>query len=160
MNLQVLRPSRKPPRAGDIFVVRLPDGRYFHGLVVDDTASIFAGTPSDLLAVVFFATGTQEKLPVPDLSAASLVISPRITNRLPWSRGYFETVAHQPDVPVPAHSFEDAPGRFVDAAGRPLDGPRGTVALRALASFKTIDAALSKALGIPPAPDTDSSAKR
>jgi hypothetical protein len=88
-----------------------------------------------------------------------LLVSPIMTNRLPWTRGYFETLANVPlevgDV-LPRHCFLSASrGRYFDDAGNELAGAIEPVGDYALHSFSTIDDQISDKLGIPRVPADD-----
>ena len=91
-----------------------------------------------------------------ELTPSDLLLPPLLTNRLPWSRGYFETIDHSEledsDV-LPAHSFRDSRGRFLDENSRELPGPVDPVGEWGLHSYRTIDDAVADALGLPRAPD-------
>lgn len=85
-NLQILKPSRKAPKAGDVFVCR-PLGRgYFFGRVVRTDAKIRFMLTGNILVYVF-SIESETKTPPERLSAMHLLIPPLMTNRLPWSRG-------------------------------------------------------------------------
>ena len=84
-----------------------------------------------------------------------LLFAPLVINRLPWSRGYFETIANLPlgeGQVLKQHCFE-ANGRYYDEKDRELPGPTAPCGLRGLESFRTVDDSVSQALGIPLAPD-------
>lgn len=156
-NLQVLTPSRKAPKAGDIFVCR-PSGRgYFFGRVVATDARIATMESCTLLYV--FAIERETKLPPDRLSAMQLLIPPFMTNRLPWSKGYFETVAHRHfelGERLPNHCFEEPgrrPVRYWDEYNHELSQKKEPCGIHALKSYRTIDDAISDALGIPCVPD-------
>lgn len=40
MNLMILKGSRRPPEAGDVFVMRPPDGQYVFGRVISTKTTI------------------------------------------------------------------------------------------------------------------------
>ncbi len=86
-----------------------------------------------------------------ELSPDRLLVSPMMTSRLPWSKGYFETVAHwplKPDDVLPQHCFLSAArGRYFDEKGNELPGPIEPVGDYGLHSYRTIDDAMSGALG-------------
>lgn len=156
-NLRVLKPSRKKPRAGDLFVMQLPDERYLFGRVVSTDAEI--GPMKDVILVYVYRQrfDSKDAPPRSELSPERLLVSPIMTNRLPWSKGHFETVEHWPleagDV-LPQHCFLSAArGRYFDEKGNELPGPVEPVGDWGLHSFRTIDDEISDALGLERAPD-------
>ena len=151
-NIRVLKPSRQAPRAGDVFVMQLPDDRFVFGRVVSTEAMAGPSMPGAILIYVYRPPSDVAE---PDRSALTpdrLLVSPMMTNRLPWSRGYFQTVAHWPLEPgdvLPQHCFLDASrGRYFDEAGKELAGAVEPVGDYGLQSFRTIDDEVSGALGI------------
>jgi hypothetical protein len=95
-----------------------------------------------------------------------LLIPPATINRLGWSRGHFMTVERrkfEDGERLPDHYFES--GRrdrwnrrqYVDEDQQPVGHPpKGMVVGQAgLGNYRTIDDAVSEALGIPLAPDVD-----
>lgn len=90
---------------------------------------------------------------VPILRPSELLVPPPFTNRLPWSRGYFQTIRNAPltrwDV-LPKHVFFSVSLKcFVDEYGHPVPDPGCPADLYGLHSFRTIDDVVSAALGIP-----------
>lgn len=157
-NLRVLKPSRKAPRAGDVFVMQLPDDRYVFGRVMSTEAMAGASMPGAILIYVYRPRFDSTDLPPrSELSRERLLVSPMMTNRRPWSKGYFETVAHwplEPDDVLPQHCFLSAArGRYFDEKGNELPGPIEPVGDYGLHSYRTIDDAVSAALGFDRAPD-------
>ncbi|MCC6407003.1 MAG: immunity 26/phosphotriesterase HocA family protein [Planctomycetes bacterium] len=150
MNLRTLRPSRRPPRPGDVFALGLPDGTFLFGRVIRTDANPLGVGRGVLIYVYHSRTSTRDA--VPELSPDSLLIPPLITNRLPWSRGYFEFVEHRPLTPrdqLPAHSFRNSQGLCFDEFGRRIPDAIGAVGEWGLHSYRSIDDAISKAIGIP-----------
>jgi hypothetical protein len=151
-NLRVLKPSRKKPMAGDLFVMQLPDERYLFGRIISTDAMI--GPMKDVILIYVYRPRFDSKeLPErTQLSADRLLVSPMMTNRLPWSKGYFETVAHWPLQPgdvLPQHCFLSSDvGRYFDEKGDELPGPIEPVGDWGLHSYRTIDDEVSDALGI------------
>ena len=115
----------------------------------------------DVILVYLYKATSSSKTQIPQLSPRDLLIRPVGTNRLPWTRGYFETVAHEElreDVVLPSHYFRDSlRGGFFDERGTRLEkevAPVGVpVGEYGLDSYRTIDDEVSKALGVPLAPD-------
>ena len=156
-NLRVLRPSRKPPQVGDLFRMRLPDGTYLFGRVVDTNANA-GGFPNAVLLYVYSHRSATPEPPGPALLRPhSLLIPPVMTNRLPWSKGYFETIVNLPLEPgekLPQHCFESfGMQRYFDERGRELKGRVEPCGQFGLHSYRTIDDAISETLGLPLAPD-------
>jgi hypothetical protein len=157
-NLQILTPSRKGPKAGDIFVFRPKKRGYFFGRVVATDAMITSMKDCNLLYL--FAAESETKQPPARLLIGDLLVPPLMTNRLPWSRGYFETVAHREFAPgerLPVHCFHDPffkkYERYWDEYSHELSEKLEPCGVYALKSYRTIDDAVSEALGIPLVPD-------
>jgi hypothetical protein len=157
MNLRVLKPSRKPLRQGDVFTMQIPDGRFLFGQVMlADIPPAQAPMPRSNLIYVYRATADT---PEPDHGALrpdNLLLPPIFTNRLAWSKGYFNTVAHRElsdaDL-LSRHCFRRATTRsYVDLTGKPIDGPIEPCGEWGLAGYLLIDREISDALGIPRAP--------
>lgn len=91
------------------------------------------------------------------LDPQDLLLPPLFINRLPWSKGYLETVAHWPLEPSDLrsqHCFLSASrGRYFDEKGNELSGPIEPVGDWGLHSYRTIDDAISDALGIARVPE-------
>lgn len=155
MNLAILKKSRREPREGDIFVMLPPDGQFLFGRVIDTNARPFGPDFRGVL-IYIYRTRAAVKTPAPELRRSDLLIPPKMTNRLPWSRGYFEHLEERPlssEDRLPQHCFKDTLGGYRDQAGDVVPGPVEPVGLFALSSYRTIDDAISEALGIPLAPD-------
>lgn len=154
MNLAVLKISRRQPQAGDIFAMQPPDGQFLFGRVVDTNANPL-GVGGAILIYVY-RVRAPTKVPVPELLVGQLLVPPMMTNRRPWTMGYFEHLENRPlsatDC-LPQHCFRDVRGWYRDQSGGRLNGPVEPVGEFGLHSFRTIDDEISKALGIPLAPD-------
>jgi hypothetical protein len=155
-NLRVMRPSRRKPKAGDVFTLQPAEERYLFGRVVSTEASI--GPMEGCVLVYLFRTESAVK-EVPgrvELKVDRLLVPPIMTNRLPWSRGLFETVAElafEPGEVLAQHCFRRSNGQYFDEANHELPGPVEPVGDWGLHSFRTIDDLVSDALGIPRVPD-------
>ncbi len=154
MNLTVLKKTRRAPEVGDIFVTCPPDGKYRFGRVIDTNADPL-GVGGAVLIYLYQVAATA-KTPVPALLRGQLLVPPIMTNKQPWTKGYFEHVENRPlsamEV-LPQHCFKDTRGWYFDQEGKRLAGPVGPVGQWGLHSYRTIDDEISKALGIPLAPD-------
>ncbi len=170
-NFRLIGPSRARLRAGDIFTMQIPDGRFLFGRVVRTLAS------SDRLALVYvFRSLSDAPIPPARLLVTELLIPPATINRLGWSRGYLSTVGNRPFEPgerLATHYFRGegrVPSRgwlvrrlsrvssqvvYEDEDGRPLGRPSSGVPVgeAGFGNYRTLDDAVSRALGIPLAPD-------
>ncbi len=151
MNLKVLKRSRHKPKAGDIFVMQLLDYEYLYGRVINIDADPL-GVGVGILIYIYSAR-SNNKLLIPKLSIDDLLIPPIITNRLPWSKGYFEHVEYRELMPqdiLKQHSFFDSFRKcYCDEYGNTFINSGSIVGDWGLHSYRTIDDAISTALGIP-----------
>lgn len=157
MNLRVLERSRRPPRPGDVFALLPPTGRYLFGRVIRTDADVFGMRRLVLIYIYAAASGSMES--VPELGLDRLLLPPMMTNRLPWSRGYFRHLyqekLRESDVLSPHRFRSPAPelgDELFDEYSRPVGPGPGPIGVHAVDSFRTIDDAISDALGIPRAP--------
>ena len=154
MNLAVLKRTRRRPKAGDIFAMLPPDGLYLYGRVIATDANPI-GVPGANLIYVYRARAT-EKEAVPELLRGQLLVPPMMTNNRPWTMGYLEFLEHRALGPIdrlPQHCFRDSRGWYLDERRERLPGPIEPVGAFGLHGFRTIDDEISRALGIPLAPD-------
>ena len=149
--MRVLTPSRKKLRAGDVFVYQVRDGDYGFGRVIRLDARI--GFFENAILIYIYNAFSSLVHDIPRLDCNHLLIPPACTNRQPWLRGYFQTVAHQElsrDEVLPVHCFADLlrPGSFFDDKGNQLPSrfePCGTFGL---VSYRGIDGEICQALGL------------
>lgn len=159
-NFRVLKASRKKPQPGDVFAMQLADESFLFGRVISAEAqwTRAKGAGSAVLIYIFREPSNVKAVPDRDvMRPEQLLVSPIMTNRLPWSRGYFETLANVPLAPeevLPQHCFLSASrGRYFDEHGNELPEPVEPVGDHGLHSFRTIDDQVSDALGMPRAPE-------
>lgn len=154
MNLAVLKKTRRRPEVGDIFVMRPPDDQFLYGRVISIDANPL-GIGGGVLIYVYGAR-SREKTGVPKLLRGQLLVAPMMTNKQPWTKGYFEFVENRSlssmDI-LPQHCFKDSRGWYFDEQGKRLPGPVEPVGQWGLHSYRTIDDEISKALSTPLAPD-------
>ncbi len=156
-NLQILTPSRKKPQPGDLFTMQLPDGRFLFGRVIlADVPRDRAPMPGSYLIYVYDLVSADKRAPLDGLSPDHLLLPPVFINRLPWSRGYFESIGHaelRPEDKQPLHCFRDTRGRYLDEQGRLMDRSLEPCGDWALYSYRLLDDEISDALGIPRIPE-------
>ena len=154
MNLAVLKRTRRPPKVGYIFAMQPPDRKYLFGRVIDTDADPL-GVGGAVLIYIYRGRSA-DKSEIPALLRSQLLVPPIMTNRQPWTKGYFETVESRPMTPMdrlPQHCFKDSIGRYFDESGNPLPEPTDPTGRWGLHSFRTIDDEISGALNIPLAAD-------
>jgi hypothetical protein len=150
MNLSVQRKTRRAPEVGDIFVMQLPDGQFLFGRVVDTNANPLGVGGAVLIYI--YRVRAAAKTPAPELLRGQLLVPPMMTNKQPWTKGYFEHVENRPLSVMdrlPQHCFKDTRGWYFDERSRRLPGAVEPVGDWGLHSFRTIDDEISRALGIP-----------
>lgn len=152
-NLRVLNPSRDEPRVGDVFAMQLPDDRYLFGRIISTEAMAGPAMGGAILIYVYRVRSVTKEVPDrSELRPERLLVSPIMTNRQPWTRGYFEIltnlVLEDEDV-LDRHCFRRWDGRFFDESLNELPGPVEPVGDYGIHSFRTIDDEISDALGIP-----------
>lgn len=151
--LEVIQPSRKRVRPGDIFAMLPPDGRYLFGRVISTEAHAFSFDRLILLYVYDFRS--ESMLPPSDeiLSPERLLIPPELTDRLAWSKGYFVTVENRPleDADrLTVHCFRSLnDGRYYDENNNRLPGPIEPVGIQGMTTVGGIEKEIAEALGIP-----------
>lgn len=153
-NLRVIRRSRKPLRPGDVFAMQVPDERYLFGRVIAvDLPSGRAPMPGANLLYIYRAVRTTKAVDPSELKPTDLLLPPTFTNRMGWSRGYFQTLANQPLKPedlLEQHCFWDLlRERYIDERQHVLSSPVEPCGEWGLASYLLIDDLVSDALGIP-----------
>lgn len=154
-NLRILRPSRKRIRPGDVFALQPREQTYLLGRIISTEARI--GPMQDVVLLYVYRTRFTSMPDAQRFPHDDLLVSPIMTNRLPWTRGYFENVGHwdldSADV-LDQHCFQDAErGMYFDEFSNELPGPIEPVGDWGLHSYRTIDDEVSSALGIPLAPE-------
>jgi hypothetical protein len=130
------------------------DAGYLFGRVIDADANPLGVGGAVLIYV--YRPRSRTKKAIPPLTCGDLLVAPMMTNRLPWSKGYFEFLEHRPLGKVDLlarHCFKDSRGWFFDEKGRQLREAIEPVGEWGLHSYRTIDDAISEALGIPLATD-------
>lgn len=108
--------SRERPKEGSIFLVQPFFNVYYYGKVIQTHIQ-------SRDSCVYDKCATDQSIPE-DLNDAGFLIPPVIINRLPWSRGYFETIKNarvterEKSMSYGFWSFQKK--MFVDVEGMPL----------------------------------------
>jgi len=158
-NLRILKRSRNIPLPGDVFVMQLPDEDFIFGRVIeaDIQDPTRAPMPGSYLIYVYTPRRPTMEPPFQELTPRQLLISPMFINRMPWTKGFFEKVAHAelgPGDRLARHCFWSA-GRqtYVDEFRNPLVQRSEPCGDWALSSYRLLDDRVSDALGMPRAPE-------
>ncbi|MFC7597497.1 Imm26 family immunity protein [Terrabacter sp. GCM10028922] len=140
-NLKVLRRSNRKPRQGDLFVMQ-PDHAFLFGRVIRAQPTP-APMPLSYLIYVYADRSLRKEPSSVTLRPDRLLLPPVFINRMPWTKGYFETVGHEflDEVAVlPQHCFWDAArARYVDLQQNRLPGEIQPCGDWALASYRWLD---------------------
>jgi hypothetical protein len=157
-NLQVVRRSRHHPKRGDVFVMQLPSQDYLFGRVIlAEPPRERAPTPSSYLIYVYDRRSREKKILPADLKPDQLLIPPVWINRMPWSKGYFQTIENTEigaDDVLVQHCFRVWNGDFLDETGGKLAARVEPCGEWALFSYRWLDDQVSDALGIARVPET------
>jgi hypothetical protein len=149
---RVLQPSRPKLQAGDIFAIGLADGGHLFGRVIlADVALPHAPMPGSNLIYIYRQVSAD---PTPDLrllTPNNLLLPPTWTNRLGWTKGYYQTVARLPlekQDRLRTHCFDgrDRRPRYLDERGEPLMFRREPCGEWGLAGYLFIDEEIGRAL--------------
>jgi hypothetical protein len=156
-NLVKMKRTYRPPETGDIFYLQIPLGQFIFGRVR------FANAPRTEApmpgAHLIYIYDWKSSAPSPDYSMLrkdKLLIAPVWTNRMSWTKGYFQHVENQAghDKVVFGDSCFRAFGdRFLDQKGRSRSTKSEPCGEWGLVSYRWIDDRVSDALGIPRVPE-------
>lgn len=156
-NLRVLKRSRTKPVEGDLFVLSPRDGTFLFGRVIRaDLPRERAPMPGAYLIYIYRHRSGDMQPDRAELHPGALLLPPLFTNRMPWTKGYFQTVVNWPlsqsDM-LAQHCFLSAiRGRYYDEDFNELRHAAEPCGDWSLRSYRAIDDEVSAALGIPPAP--------
>jgi len=155
-----MKGCRKAPQNGDVFYMQLPAGMYLFGrvIVAEPPPEVAPGPMCNLIYIYNW----KSLAPNPDYSQLQcnrLLISPVWTNRLGWTRGYFQHIENKPlgetDL-LTGHCFFDAARRrYVDQSGKPVKERVEPCGIWALVSYRWIDDHVSDAVGLPRVPEQE-----
>lgn len=151
INLEIIGKSRKRLLPGDIFVLKPKGHSFLFGRIVSVDAD--CGFGKGALLVYIYAKSAEEKFNIPRLDKTDLLLPPLFTNRLGWSRGYFQVIGNNKieknDVFL-VHSFRHpSKGCYFDEYGETLSEPGSPTGVYGLHSYKSIADEVTKALGLP-----------
>jgi hypothetical protein len=158
-NFQVLKRTRKKPEVGQVFAMRLYDGRYLFGRVVFVDPHRL-GPVAGYLVYVYKAVGETPDPPWAELTPDNLLIAPHFVSDLGWTRGYFMTVGQRPigrgDL-LKRHCFIKWVGEplspvYVDEHGNRVKRPTEPCGTAGLSNYMVLDDFITDKLGLPHAP--------
>lgn len=142
--------SRKHPKEGDIFWVQPLMNMYYYGKVIQTQIQSIDSLVNGMNLIFLYDKRATDHSILEDLSDAGFLIPPVIINKLPWSRGYFETIG---SVPVTERDRSMSYGfwsflkkRFVDVQGMPLANQPQYWSDYGLASYAIVGGKIQAAL--------------
>lgn len=155
--MRVLKPSRRKPASGDIFALQLPDGRYLFGRVIyADLPLENAPMPGSYLIYVYDHVSREKRPELDQLGPHRLLLPPIFINRMPWTKGYFETIDNltlSDDDLLAQHCFRRWTGDYMDEQGHRIPAPAEPCGDWGLSSYRWLDDQLSDKLEIPRTPE-------
>ena len=142
--------------AGDVFVMQLLDGSHLFGRVIGaELPSEQAPMPGSYLIYIYDHRSPDKTADLDALVPERLLIPPTFINRMPWTKGYFETVTHSPlsrDDLLEQHCFRYDTNTYVDERGQQRRWRVEPCGEWGLASYRFVDDRISEAIGVPYAP--------
>jgi hypothetical protein len=168
-NMIVLKPTRRKPVAGDLFVCNMRGERWVAGRVVHTNCRMMSREDGIEALLYFYRMMIADPAALRPPLKPDLLIPPIITNFLGWRHGYFQTLGNYPlarEERLPRHYFlqscypvgaDDPRAVFCDEYGERSPRPeRGEYwGGSGLSSYRWIDDRLSEALGIPCVPEEE-----
>jgi hypothetical protein len=91
----VLKPSRRKPKSGDLFVCNMRGERWIAGRVMHNRCKMMSGTGNEFLLYSYRMQVSDPVMLRPPFGP-DLLIPPIITNALGWRLGLFETLDKSP----------------------------------------------------------------
>jgi hypothetical protein len=158
-NLRYLKKSRIKPVPGDVFLMLIPSNKYIFGKVIlAEPPPGQAPMPGTYLIYIYDWQSDDKHVNLTMLSPNRLLLPPIWTNRMGWTKGYFETVERLPlkkaDL-VSQHCFRRYNGTFLNEIGQELQNRVEPCGEWGLVSYRWIDDHVSDALGIPRVPEDE-----
>jgi hypothetical protein len=157
INLEILAGSKAVPQAGDVFALRPKGHDFYFGRVV--IASVEMLDWEAILVYIFnYHAKSKGSLPArADLNPNNLLLPPTLLDPGCWSTGVVETVGHiemSKGEILDQHCFWDPiREQNVDERRRPIARCSGPCGAYGLTPPRGLDNKISRALGIPEAPD-------
>ena len=110
-----------------MFRLRLVDGDYYFGMVIEGNIEAGPFSPFGVLAVLFAGSSADGVLTDPDsLADRQLLIPPFIVYPRPWTVGYAEKIGEARRFPRVDYVFNDLAFRkHVDQHGNEVEVPKG-----------------------------------
>lgn len=149
--MQSLTATRKRPRVGDLFVLKLEEG-FLSGRVIATDATFDPSVSGlNLLYIYRGIEPVHPNLQPRYMDADALLIPPVITNNQGWLKGYFYTIGNvelTDDQLLPQHCFRGlGDGTYWDEYSNKLARAFPPVGVHALDSYLTIENEIALALG-------------
>lgn len=159
MNFAKLKPSRKKPKAGDVFTMHISAKGWLFGRVISTdviaTPQWERGDPLWMLIYIYRTILPECKIP-DNLSPKDLLVPPIITGDSGWYHGLFQTIDHRslrPEDVLPKHCFYDPIFKaYFDEKHNVIPDRIDPCGEFAITPVDAIDHIVSEALGVPTPP--------
>lgn len=150
--------GRKPTR-GDVFSMQRGESDFMFGRVVDGPLpNGSAPMPGCYLVYIYVSKRSTPEPDLDELTPSNLLLPPVFINQRGWTKGYFVSVANAPVGPsdrLHQHCFARHDGTLLDESGTRLDSRTEPCGEWGMGNHRTLDDAMSDALGVTRAPDPD-----
>lgn len=108
MEIKKHKPSKRPPKTGDLFLLETSNNENYYGRVVKDNA-IVGPFKNAWLIYIYKKFKNNEKTPN-QIENSHLLVPPLLVNQSPWKKGYFHFIENIPlsdnDI-LPFHLFKN-----------------------------------------------------
>lgn len=156
INLEIQRRAKKPAVDGDVFSLRLKGGKYLYGVVINGKVPMLDWV--GVLVYIYKFESTDRIVPPKEsIGTKQLLIPPVILDPACWRTGVVETFHHFDLESVPRlakHCFWDVVDeQYVDELGNSVPRKSDPCGTYGIAPPRGLDNDVSRALGIPLAPD-------
>ncbi|MBQ4859243.1 MULTISPECIES: Imm26 family immunity protein [unclassified Pseudoalteromonas] len=148
---------KKRLKVGDVFRLEYPEKKYIFGRIMTLDSEV-GGFPDCIKIHIYNVISEQIEIPK-NLIQEPLLVAPVFINKLGFSRGYMPVIGN---IAVEPNQNDDGACYLkvfpscchVDEAGNEIE-ENELEGVWGLGNYRTMDDSISKALGIPEAPDED-----
>lgn len=157
-NLQYIKKSNKPLLGGEVFALNVKGVGFLYGAVIAANIDFpKAPTPGSNLIYIYSIVTDDVYLNLPALRPKNLLLPPIWTNRMAWTKGYFQnigTIELNRETTLSRYCFHNSLRKaYVDVFDKVIRTRIEPCGTWSLSSYRRIDDLVSDALGIERAPE-------